>query len=138
VSALPSPDDLESLLLRTDFSDDLAWSSIRSAIAQPIGRFRANIKFVDDRQYEDLTIERLLELVLEGSDQTFIFLVDRETMRSPEHPVLVVDLFEERGRFVRVIPSEMWSIQNNLCIGNMDWDDFASSADADGVFRGFK
>jgi len=31
----------------------------------------------------------------------------------------------------------MWSVENNLSISNMDFSDFADSADADGVFRGF-
>lgn len=41
------------------------------------------------------------------------------------------------GRTFRIIPSEMWGIENNLSIANMDFRDFADSADADGVFRGF-
>ncbi|MFF0717196.1 DUF6924 domain-containing protein [Micromonospora sp. NPDC003816] len=38
----------------------------------------------------------------------------------------------------RVVPSEMWSVQNNLTIANMDWEDFAENVDGDGIFRGFK
>jgi hypothetical protein len=30
----------------------------------------------------------------------------------------------------------MWAVQNNLVIGNADWEDFADAVDADGVFRG--
>jgi hypothetical protein len=50
--------------------------------------------------------------------------------------VLVVDLFGEgRGRTFRVIPAAIWAVQNNLVIGNMDWEDFSDSLDPDGVFR---
>jgi hypothetical protein len=41
------------------------------------------------------------------------------------------------GATFRVVPSEMWSVQNNLTISNLDWEDFAGKADGDGVFRGF-
>lgn len=104
---------------------------------RPVGLFRANLAFVDDRRYDGLTIERLPQFVPESSGPTFIFLVDRETLTRTDHPILVVDLFDQRGRSFRVIPSEMWSVENNLSLANMDWEDFAGNVDADGVFRGF-
>jgi hypothetical protein len=48
-----------------------------------------------------------------------------------------VDLFEEPGRAFRLIPSEMWAVENNLSIANMDFAEFADAVDADDVFRGF-
>jgi hypothetical protein len=35
------------------------------------------------------------------------------------------------------IPSEIQSIENNLSLANMDFEEFAESADKDGIFRGF-
>jgi hypothetical protein len=52
-------------------------------------------------------------------------------------PLLVIDLLEEPTREIRVIASEFWSIENNLSLANMDFDEFASAAREDGVFRGF-
>jgi hypothetical protein len=37
----------------------------------------------------------------------------------------------------RCISSELWGVDNNLNISNMDWEDFAGAAGKDGVFRGF-
>jgi hypothetical protein len=54
-----------------------------------------------------------------------------------EHPILVVDLYTEPGRSFRVVPAEVWGIENNLSTANMDFAEFADEADADGVFRGF-
>jgi hypothetical protein len=68
---------------------------------------------------------------------SFVFVVDALTVQHPEHPVLVIDLFAEPGRTFRVIPSSMWSVENNLSIGNMDFEEFADSVGADGIFRGF-
>jgi hypothetical protein len=59
------------------------------------------------------------------------------SLTHPEHPILVVDLFDEPGRTFRVVPSEMWSVENNLSIANMGFEDFVGAVDRDGVFRGF-
>ena len=41
------------------------------------------------------------------------------------------------GATFRVVPSEMWSVQNNLTISNMDREDLAGNVDGEGIFRGF-
>jgi hypothetical protein len=71
------------------------------------------------------------------SQRPFVFLVDAEAVRDPEHAVLVVDLLEEPGRTFRVIPSEAWGVENNLRIANVDFADFADATDDRGVFRGY-
>jgi hypothetical protein len=52
--------------------------------------------------------------------------------------VLVVNLFVPRGRSFRVVPAQLWSVQANLSLANMDWEEFADAVDDDGVFRGFE
>jgi hypothetical protein len=132
---LPRPDDLHSLLIRTDFADDAAWTAFQRELTTQPGSFRANLQFVNDRRFENLTIDELLALT-DGSEETFIFLADREAITQPDHPVLVVNLFEDgRGQAFRVVPPAIWAVQNNLVIGNLDWEDFTASLDADGVFR---
>lgn len=135
VKALPESDD--SLVVRTDFSDDAAWEEVRRAIDAPVGNFQAYVRFVDDAAYSDLTAEELTGLVPEHSCVTELYVVDVLTIADPEHPVLVIDVCDEPGRSFRVIPSEMWCVENNLSVANMDWEDFAESLDEDGVFRGF-
>lgn len=107
--------------------------SARAAIEPPSGQRRLRRRPSNGT----LTIERLPRLVPEGSGPTFIFLVDGETLARDGHPVPVVDLFEVRGRTFRVVPSQMWSVENDLSLGNMDREDFAGHLDADGDFRGF-
>jgi hypothetical protein len=41
------------------------------------------------------------------------------------------------GARFRCIPPELWGIDNNLNIANMDWAEFADAVDENGVFRGF-
>jgi hypothetical protein len=131
------PKTMNSLVLRTDFSDDSAWESICAAIQRPVGEFRAYVEFLSDTEYDGLPAERLIDLVTKGFDQNFMFIVDKIALSHPDHPILVVDLYHEPGRTFRVIPPEMWGVENNLSIANMDFFEFADAVDEDGVFRGF-
>ncbi len=133
------PETEHALVLRTDFSDDHAWDSICAAIQKPVGlfRFRAYVDFVSDPAFKDITVEQLPSLLAKNSNHTFLFMVDRVTLSHPDRPILVVDLYTEVGRTFRVIPSEMWGVENNLSIANMDFAEFADAADPDGIFRDF-
>jgi len=135
MKAFPKTDN--SLLLRTDFSDDAAWKDLCESVQQPSeDGFMAYVDCIDDPAYHKLTIEQLLDLANE-SDRSFVFIADRATFTNLERPVLVIDLYEELGRTFRVVPREMWNVENNLSISNMDFYEFADAVDADGVFRGF-
>ena len=131
------PETEDSLVLRTDFSNDELWEEVCKAIEKPDGISRAYVEFLSNSQYENLNIEQLLSLIGEESNHTFLFIVDKKTLSLPEFPILCIDLFEEPGRSFRVIPSAMISVQNNLSIANMDFEEFAESVDPDGIFRGF-
>ena len=133
----PIPETENALVLRTDFSGDAAWESICAAIREPVGDFQAYVDFVSDPAYDGITTEQLLSLIPQGSTHTFIFIVDRVALSHPDRPILVVDLYTEPGRTFRVIPREMWGIENNLSIANMDFVDFAENTDHEGIFRGF-
>jgi hypothetical protein len=131
------PKSQNALVLRTDFSDQAAWETIRDAIRAPVGEFHAYVTFVEETAYDGLTRAQLLELFDEDRDHTFVIVADRTSMADAEHVLLVVALFRERGREFRAIPSQIQSIENNLSIANMDFHEFADSVDDDGVFRGF-
>lgn len=48
-----------------------------------------------------------------------------------------MDLSGEPGSTFRTSPTRIQTIQNNLSIGNMGFEDFAADVDGDGVFRHF-
>src|SRR4051812_13955056 len=125
------------LVVRTDFSDDRAWNAIRMAIREPSDVFVANVRFVDERPNAGLTTEQLVAHFHANTGPTFLFVADRTAMERPDHPLLVVDLFGERGRTFRAILAQIGAIENNLSIGNMDFEEFANAVDVSGVFRGF-
>jgi hypothetical protein len=136
VKPLPKTD--HSLLLRTNFSEDASWTALCEAIRRPSeDGFTASIDGVSDPDYDGLTIEQLVVLCPKGGDRRFAFVADRSTFTDSERPILVVDLNDEPGRTFRVILSEIWGVENNLSIANMDFREFAECVDPDGVFRGF-
>jgi hypothetical protein len=76
-------------------------------------------------------------LVSENYSHPFIIVVDRTAISSPEFPLLIIDLYDGPGREFRAVPSQIQSIQNNLSLANMDFEEFGESVDEDGVFHGF-
>ena len=134
----PLPKTDHSLLLRTNFSEHAGWTALCEAIRRPSeDGFTASIDGVSDPDYDGLTIEQLVVLCPKGGDRRFAFVADRSTFTDSERPILVVDLNDEPGRTFRVILSEIWGVENNLSIANMDFREFAECVDPDGVFRGF-
>lgn len=132
------PDYDCSLVIRTDFTDDAAWEHICRLLQEPQTSygFQASVECISDHSCSGLQPGNVAAALPPGSQRPFVFLVDAEAVRDPEHAVLVVDLLEEPGRTFRVIPSEAWGVENNLRIANADFADFADATDDRGVFRG--
>lgn len=133
------PETENALVLGTDFSNQAAWEEICSAIRKPVGifRFLANVDFVDDVEYADITKDQLLNLIPRNYNHSFIIVADRTAILLPDHPLLITDLYESSGCEFRAIPSQIQGIENNLSIANMDYEEFAEAADEYGIFRGF-
>lgn len=132
---LPSSDD--SLLVRTDFKDDDAWERARSAaLAENEDGFRAYVSIVDDRAWDGADWETLHAAAVAGEKHASVLFVVDQVALADDHAILVVDLEERRPPF-RCIASRLWSVDNNLNISNMDWEEFAESTDSANVYRGF-
>lgn len=131
------PQTENALVLRTDFSDESAWDRVCREIEAPAAEFRAYVSFVSDPAFEGISSGELTSLGRHGPYRSFMFVVDRVSLTDADHPILVLDLTHEPGRTFRVVPREMWGVENNLSIANMDFLDFAENVDDDGIFRGF-
>ena len=126
------------LVLRTDFSSPSAWARICEEIQEPVDGFLAYVEFVDDKAYQEIGKEELLQFVPKNYEHSIIIVVDHNTVSQPGFPLQVIDLYDEPGREFRTIPSQVQAIENNLSIANMDFEEFAEAVDDDdGVFRGF-
>ena len=138
VTSLLQPDDLTSLVLRTDFSDDRAWDVLQAAIdSSGAGR---NATYVSDPAYASVTVQGLVDADAAASDDdklTYLFLADVITMADDEHPLLAVDLSTEPGRTFRLPPRSYADVSANLTIANMDFAEFADATDGSGTFCDF-
>lgn len=100
-------------------------------------RFRAHVELLDDVEYAGITQDQVLQLIPGNYNHSSIAIVDQIAIAHPEHPLLIVDLFEGSGHALRAVPSAVQSIEKNLSIANMGFVEFAEAVDGEGVFRGF-
>lgn len=137
MTVLPQPDDLTSLVLRSDFTDDTAWDTLKAAISSSDPYPCAT--YVSDPAYSGVAIQALVDIDAAASDDdavTYLFLADATTMTDDEHPLLAVDLYDESGRTFRLPPQWYADVSANLCIANLDFADFADAVDTSGTYRG--
>jgi hypothetical protein len=124
-------------LIRTDFSDDHAWQAlVRAAAAPHVDGFRAYFTIVQDRGFEGATPAQLAALA-EGARFGCLIVADAVAISHHEHPLLCLALGAAPRSF-RVVPAELWGVENNLSLANMDFEEFAEAVDEDGIFRGFR
>jgi hypothetical protein len=103
--------------------------------------FLADVALVDDVAFEGLSAKGLKEKHTDGAIVSF--LADEMTLSDAEQPILAVGVLPSRHdrrpdhRPFRVVPAALWSVENNINLGNMDWTEFTRVPDGDGVFRGF-
>ena len=130
------------LVIRTNFESRSKWEKVRKIIESPVGggnvELRAQVDFIDEVRFRDLSVEDLLALVRRSYPHSILMVVDGDSLRDPELAVLVVDVKEQRGRTFRALPGQIQTVENNLSIANVDFEHFVRSADADGVYRGFQ
>ena len=130
------PSSENALLIRTDFSDQSAWKKLAAAVSKPAEPFIFRMEIVDDRSNSGASVERLMGALPEDYPHSFIVVADSAAISQPDYPLLVVDLLVERGRQFRAVAAQVASIDNNLAIANMGFEEFAELVDESGVFRG--
>lgn len=132
---LPHPDDLTSLVLRTDFSDAGSWEVVRAALDAADRYVHATC--VSDPGFDGVSVHVLIaeEAAADEDDKIVgVFLADAITMADPARPLLGLDLPDEPGRTFRVPAQWFPHVSANLSIANMDFADFADAADDSGTF----
>ncbi|QIS09712.1 DUF6630 family protein [Nocardia arthritidis] len=137
MAELPS----NSVLVRTWFGDDRAWGSLVREVLTPSKEgFRAYSTLVNDPEFEGLSPEALKAMQPGGAIVSF--LADELTLTHPEHPILAVWVLPSQHddhsdyRPFRVVPAQLWNVENNINLSNMDWEDYANRVDTDGTYRG--
>jgi uncharacterized protein DUF6924 len=139
VPPLPSVESVP--VVRTDFSDDAAWTAAVDRVASPYewsgpDPVQADVVPVEDARYDGLVAEQLLTLVPQDACWPILVVADASTMTSPDHSMLVLNLDADgHGESLRATPAAIVEMEINLSLANMDWDDFSGNADDDGVVQ---
>lgn len=130
------PPTENSLMVRTDFSNQKAWKHLVGDARESADPFIFNMEIIDDRANSGATAEQIMTALPPEYPHSFIVIADSDSMSEPDYPLLVVDVTGDAGRRFRALASQIAVIDNNLSIGNMDFEEFAESVDETGIFRG--
>jgi hypothetical protein len=128
-------------VVRTDFSDDIAWDAALLKVTSPQewdggDPLQADVAPVEDSRYKGLTPDQLLSLVPKAASWPIMVVADALAMASSEHHMLVVNLDPDNsGQTVRAIPAAIVEMAINLSLANMEWESFAANAGDDGVVQ---
>jgi hypothetical protein len=143
-----------------DFSNEPVWEEIKRLISAPQADplsgidFSANVRFVWEQRFANQGSLQIVHALPDDYPGFVVFVADTKTLTDRERPLLVIGfsptgddpedgncppsrVTADRLRTFRAVPSTIQSIENNLSLANMDFEDFANSVDKDGVFRGF-
>jgi hypothetical protein len=146
VDSLPLSE--ETLIVRTDFADPVAWDKLRSVINDPYQPVSA--LFVDDPRFAGLSPEQLLVRLPQGYDGAIIAVADTTTFASAELPVVIVYVDDDdnpedpsdpdhvpppRSNQFRCVAAAYSEVEVNLSLANVDFEDFLDAASADGIYR---
>lgn len=136
MTGLPSTE--ASLLVRTDFNDDVAWEATKAAaLAENDDGFRAYVHVVDDATLREATWQDLRRATLALEHRAAVlFIADRAALAG-DHPIEVVDLSSNSRPPFRCVARELWGVDNNVNTATMDWEDYADNVESDGIYRGF-
>ena len=129
------PADRGSLLIRTDFTHPAQWEALLTAVRTPSPEgFVPYLSTVDHQRWAGASVA---DIAAAAPPHVLLVIADATALSAPQMPLLVLEVGEEGTRELRVAPGALASVENNLSIANMDWEEFAGAADPDGVFRGF-
>ena len=129
--------DAYPVLVRTSFTSPAAWDAVVRGFTTPSpDGFLPNVGVVDDRAFEGMSAASVLAGLPDGH-RSVVFIADEVTETSEELLVMAIRPAITPMQSFRLSPAEAWSVENNLTLANMDWEDFMRATGPDGVFWGF-
>lgn len=127
-----------AVLIRVDSSDAAAWRACVDAVLQENAEgFRANLTVVEDPAWAGASVQDVVAAHAGDTERVVAFVFDAAAVHDKKRRALLcIDLSGKKPRTMRVLYTEVWSVENNLSLGNMEWRDFAVALKG-GVFEGF-
>ncbi|MFE3204941.1 DUF6924 domain-containing protein [Embleya sp. NPDC059237] len=138
------------VVIRTDYTDDVAWTDVMAELAKPWGPDDdrpAIVLAVDDRVWADAAPDDIVATARRRENTCVVFVADRHTMGCDDHPLLALDpRYDEEDpdpvdiaspRALRILPTATHTVQAGLADVNLFFAEFArvAHADPDGVLR---
>ena len=126
------------LLVRTDFSNENAWKDLCWELHSPhhdLG-ILSSIDFYSNPVLEGINVEDLPNKLSKQYPHSFIFIADKVTFERTEQPLLCVNLKDGACNFFRILPAEIWHVENNLSLTEMAFEDIAKQISDVGFFIG--
>lgn len=93
---------------------------------------------VDDPHFAGKSAEEVIALLPADYPHEAIFIVDERALTEEGHPCLVVGPLPDETRTFRVLARQVASIDSNLSIANMGFEEFEQASAPEGIFRGFE
>lgn len=126
-------------LVRTWFGNDEAWETLLASVRRPSeDGFIATVSVVNDQARAGAAPSVLAAMLSSQDEYSIVVAADERAMTEPEMALLVILADgSDQPQTLRVVCSELWGIENNIRLANMEWESFVQAADGDGVFRGF-
>ncbi|GGK30147.1 hypothetical protein GCM10011583_72590 [Streptomyces camponoticapitis] len=149
-------DAFAALIIRTDYADETAWQMIVAEVSQPSGaggEYEARVHLVDDPVWAGSTPAAVRAAVRQDDQLSVVFVADRTTMQSAQHPLLALNISDEDkdldpmyyqelidsppAQEFRTTPGAVHDVHANLSLANLDFDGFAEAAlaDSEGILR---
>jgi hypothetical protein len=121
-----------SPIVKTGAGTDDAWSALVQTLSTPNDEgFTAQLQPMQDRKYVGLSPAEIADLKDPVDPAPVIFVADDEALSELESVLVVA------GEYIfRCVLGQVWSVENNLRLMNMDVSDFFGVT-RNGVFEGF-
>ena len=132
------PDSEIYLVVRTYFGDDAGWDALRAVIGEGSEEgFFANVEYVDDPQFDGLSVQALEQAHPHRADEwDVMYVADERAIVEPVHPLLVVRVGNHDEQPFRCRADLVYEVDANLSLANLDWSDFRDQIDDSGVYGG--
>ncbi len=100
-----------------------AWEAVLHGFVTPSpDGFLPNVEIVDDRASEGMRAESVLA-GLPAGDRSVVFIADQVTAENSELLLQAVRPAISPLQSFRLNPADAWSVESNLTLANMDWED---------------
>ncbi len=121
-------------LIRVFTKNDSIWKRITNQIKTPSKQgFIADLHIVEGGPFNTSFTKSMMTEPSPFYNYDFIIMADSLTFTQEPHTLLCQGLFENKGKSFRVLPQDIWKVENNLSTANMDFDEFIENCNNKGV-----